>query len=305
MAMFVVRKTGILIGFIILAVWLSAGMSTAGDTFDVDHPLTPPAKEFSGQCPVCGMSRSMWARTWVRFDEVDGISEVCSFHCLADLSLKSGAVPGSIRLALYHSPQTMVRADKAVIVMGSSAKGTMSPTSKIVFSDPQDAEAFVAQKGGQTVRFQDALDMARASVVKENTMLVRKRLKKGKIIEPTADDRCQVCEMYPIRYPKHKCQILAKDKKRYHFCSTQCMFAFLNAPAQYGAAGLESLLIWVNDFSSGKWIGGRSAYYVSGVKTIYGPMGAEAFPFHKKSDARSFVDTHGGQIMLFDAVKVH
>jgi len=119
-------------------------------------------------------------------------------------------------------------------------------------------------------------------------LAVRKTgLKKGKIIEPTADDRCSVCEMYPIRYPKHKCQIHTKDKKLYHFCSTQCMFAFLKDPARYGAgaAGLESLFIWVSDFSSGKWTGGGSAYYVSGAKMIYGPMGAEAFPFHKKSDA--------------------
>jgi len=252
-------KRSMKIAFVFVFIWLSAGISNAGDVFEVDHPLMPPVKEFSGQCPVCGMSRSMWARTWIGFNEIDGLSEVCSFHCLADLCLKSGAVPGSIRLALYHAPKTMVAADKAVIVIGSSAKGTMSPTSKIVFAHRQDAEAFVSLKGGQSALFHDALEMARAGVVNENTLLIRKRLKKGKIIEPATDDRCSVCEMYPVRYPKHKCQVHTRDRKVYHFCSTQCMFAFLEDPAQYGEPGLESLLIWVSDFSSGKWTGGRSA----------------------------------------------
>jgi copper chaperone NosL len=57
---------------------------------EVQHPIMPPNSQYEGQCPVCGMVRSMWARTWITFDEVKNVSQVCSFHCLADWILKSG-----------------------------------------------------------------------------------------------------------------------------------------------------------------------------------------------------------------------
>jgi nitrous oxide reductase accessory protein NosL len=276
----------------------------AADRFKVDHPLTPPSTEFSGQCPVCGMTRAMWARTWAEFDETDGVSEVCSFHCLADLTLKSGVFPRNIRLAVYHAPHKMVDSARATIVVGSTAKGTMSPRSKIVFADNQSARAFVAAHGGETASFRTALDIARAGVAGENTMLVKKRLKKGKIIEPGADDRCVVCEMYPSRYPRNKCQIHATDGKIYHFCSTQCMFAFLKNPDQHAISGFKPQLIWVIDFKSGSWISGRTAYYIVGAKDVYGPMGFEALPFDKKNDADSFVAKNGGRILLFGEVTI-
>ena len=49
-----------------------ACLSDASDQFNVEHPLMPPSTEFSGQCPVCGMMRAMWARTWIEFDQTDG-----------------------------------------------------------------------------------------------------------------------------------------------------------------------------------------------------------------------------------------
>ena len=68
----------------------------------------------------------------------------------------------------------MIDAAAAVIVMGSTAKGTMSPRSKIVFADIEQAQAVVAAHGGETVSFTTALDVARAGVSGENTMLVKK-----------------------------------------------------------------------------------------------------------------------------------
>jgi nitrous oxide reductase accessory protein NosL len=188
--------------------------------------------------------------------------------------------------------------------MGSAAKGTMSPKSKIVFADIEQANAFVAAHGGQTASFNTALDVARAGVSGENTMLVKKRLKKGKILEPGADDRCAVCEMYPSRYPKNKCQVHAKDGNVFHFCSTQCLFSFLQNPGRYAKSGFAPRLIWVIEYTSGRWISGRSAYYIVGAQDVYGPMGFEALPFDKKSDADSFAGQHGGKILLFGEVTV-
>jgi nitrous oxide reductase accessory protein NosL len=298
-----IKMLGAVVPAIVILLILGS-FSSASDRFTVDHPLMPPSPQFSGQCPLCGMGRSMWARTWIEFDQTDGVTQVCSFHCLADFTRKSGVLPKNIRLAVYHAPQKMIDSAGAVIVMGSTAKGTMSPKSKIVFADIQQAKAFIAVHGGQTASFATALDVARAGVAGENTMLVKKRLKKGKIVEPEADDRCAVCEMYPSRYPKNKCQIHAKDGKIYHFCSTQCMFTFLEHPDRYLKAGFAPQLIWVIEFSSGRWISGRSAYYIVGAQDVYGPMGFEALPFDKKSDAESFSGQRGGTILLFKDVTI-
>ena len=296
------RKILVALLYAIVMLLMPGSFSSASDRFKVDHPLMPPSPQFSGQCPLCGMVRSMWARTWIEFDQTDGVSQVCSFHCLADLTLKSGVFPKNISLAVYHTPKKMIDSAAAVIVIGSTAKGTMSPTSKIVFAGIQQAKEFVSTHGGKTASFTTALDVARAGVSGENAMLVIKRLKKGKIVEPGTNARCAVCEMYPSRFPKHKCQIHAKDGGIHHFCSTQCMFVFLNDPDLYVKPGFSLQLIWVIDFDSGRWISGRSAYYIVGAKDVYGPMGFEALPFDKKSDADSFAGHNGAKILLFGEV---
>ena len=298
------RKALIAMAHSIGALLLPGGFSFASDRFEVDHPLMPPSPDFSGQCPLCGMTRSMWARTWIEFDPMDGVSEVCSFHCLADLMRKSGGRPKNISLAVYHAPKKMIDSTQAAIVMGSTAKGTMSKKSKIVFADIQQTKAFVSARGGRTTSFGIALDAAQADVLSENAMLVKKRIKKGKIVEPAANDRCAVCEMYPSRYPRNKCQVHARDGKTYHFCSTQCMFTFLKKPDQYVKSDFMLHLIWVTDFNSGSWTSGRSAYYLVGAKDVYGPMGFEALPFDLKSDADSMTEASGGRILLFGEVTV-
>jgi nitrous oxide reductase accessory protein NosL len=283
---------------------LSANLCDASDRFKVAHPLMPPSKAFSGQCPVCGMLRSMWARTWIEFSATDGVRQVCSFHCLADFSQKSGDVPGNIRLAVYHAPQKMVDSASAIVVVGSSARGTMSPKSKVVFGDARKAKAFVRAHGGEIASFRTALETAQAEVSGENAMLVKRRLKKGKIVEPQAGDRCPVCEMFPARYPRNKCQIHATGGNVHHFCSTQCMFALLESPAKFVKPAFKPKLIWVIDRTSGRWISGRSAYYVVGAKDVLGPMGFEAFAFDKKTEADIFTGKSGGTILLFKDVSV-
>jgi copper chaperone NosL len=197
-----------------------------GSDCNIQHPFMPPNERYKGQCPVCGMVRSMWARTWITFDEVKNVSQVCSFHCLADWILKSGKEPTNVMLTIYHQPEISVPASDAVIVIGSTAAGTMSPVSKIVFADKSEAEDFSKSCIGELVGYTKALEAAKKSVAKENTMINTRRLKRGKIVEPNEDDDCPVCGMYPKRYPYGKCQIIAKKGRVIHFCSTQCLFAF-------------------------------------------------------------------------------
>lgn len=270
----------------------------------VQHPFMPPDDRFHGQCPVCGMIRPMWARTWITFDPQDGVDQVCSFHCLADWSLKSGQDARHVKLTVYHDPEMAIPAEKAFIVMGSTAAGTMSPVSKIVFADRPAAEAFAAACGGAVVGYSKALLTAKTSAVDENRNINARRLETGKIVEPSDGDPCIVCGMFPQRYPYGKCQIQTRDGRTFHFCSTQCLFAFLGSQTRYTDAPIEPLLIWVVDRSTGMWISGRTAFYVVGSSKVFGPMGHEAFPFHSRKEAQDFAETNGGRPLIFDQVTI-
>ncbi|MGD9247100.1 MAG: nitrous oxide reductase accessory protein NosL [Desulfobacteraceae bacterium] len=274
----------------------------AADPCMVDHPIMPPRKDLTGQCPNCGMVRPMWARTWVTFENSEGKSQACSFHCLADIALKAGEDPENVQVALYLAPEKMVPAQKAFFVVGSKAKGTMTMKSKIAFPSKAEAEKFSGSCGGEVVGFAQALTVAKAGIAKENPMLIKNRLKKGVIIEPVDDkDHCPVCNMYPARYPNHKCQIITKDKEIYHFCSTQCLFEFLKHSSKYAKKEVVPFRIWVSDFPTGAWISGKTAYYVTGSRQ-HGPMGLEALAFDKKRTASDFAGKEGGKVLTFTHV---
>jgi nitrous oxide reductase accessory protein NosL len=270
----------------------------------IQHPFMPPKAQYQGQCPVCGMVRSMWARTWITFEAIKNVSQVCSFHCLADWCLKSGQEPTKVKLAIYHQPNTGIPANEAVIVMGSTAAGTMSPTSKIVFADKPKAEIFAQNCSGDIVDYRKALEAAIASVKNENKMIHSRRLKKGKIVEPGEDDKCPVCGMFPKRYPYGKCQLKTKNGHTVHFCSTQCLFAFLGKQEMYVDKSIDPLLIWVVDRNSGMWISGRTAFYVIGSKKVFGPMGYEALPFNSLGEAEAFTGTNGGSTSIFSDLTI-
>ncbi|HSO20468.1 MAG TPA: nitrous oxide reductase accessory protein NosL [Desulfosarcina sp.] len=270
----------------------------------VQHPMMPPNNQYEGQCPVCGMLRSMWVRTWITFDEVKNVSQVCSFHCLADWIQKFGQEPTNVTLTLYHQPDTRISANDAVIVIGSTAVGTMSPVSKIVFADKTKAEDFAEICSGEIVDYTKALMTAKANVVKENAMNNARRLKNGKIIEPNENDNCPVCGMFPARYPYGKCQIKTKDGQTIHFCSTQCLFAFLGKQKLYVDGTIDPLLIWVVDRTSGMWISGKAAFFVIGSTKAFGPMGYEALPFNSLEEAEEFTVSNGGKMMVFDQVTI-
>ncbi len=269
------------------------------DPCAVQHPFNPPNKEFSGQCPNCGMVRPMWARTWFTFQIGGKDFGVCSFHCLADVAMKSGEEPRKVMVAEYLEPKKMIPAEKAFFVMGSKAKGTMTMKSKPAFASKEKADEFAKSCGGTVLGFEEAFQAAKAGVPKENQVITGKRLKMGKIVEPVDNkDQCSICGMYPARYPKSKCQFLGTDKKVYHFCSTQCLFEFLKNPKKYVKGDVKPFLLWVIDYPTGTWISGRTAYYVVGSK-VQGPMGYEAFAFDKKEAAGEFARKDGGKVLSF------
>lgn len=276
----------------------------AADSCSVQHPLSPPKKDLPGACHNCGMMRPMWARTFISYEAAGERKEVCSLHCLAEATVNSGHQPHNVRVALYHDPYTMIPAASAFYVVGSKARGTMTMQSKIAFAREKAAQEFAHQCGGRVVGFDEALSLAAASFTRENEKIAENRLRKGKIVEPVDNkDVCPVCSMYPARYPKNKCQIQTRDKQVVHFCSTQCLFAYLKHPVKYSGKLLEPMSVWVVDYPSGAWIYGKNAYFVIG-STESGPMGKEAFPFVNRKSAEQFATAKKGKVLMFKDVTI-
>ena len=149
-----------------------------------------------------------------------------------------------------------------------------------------------------------ALLTAKTSANDENKTINVHRIEKGIIVEPGAKDHCAVCGMYPQRYPYGKSQVQSRNGETMHFCSTQCLFAFLGRQTQYVAAPIDPLLIWVVDRNTGLWISGRTAFYVIGSSKVFGPMGHEAFPFNSLQEAEAFTVENGGSTAVFKAVTI-
>jgi len=181
----------------------------------------------------------------------------------------------------------------------------MTSKSKAAFADRLQAVAFARSCGGQVAGYSETLAMAVADLDPENQVIDQKRLESGKIVPPAdGADECPVCLMFPARYPKHRCQIRNTDGSVFHFCSTQCLFAFLENPRRHARREIDPVAIWVSDYAGTRWISARTAYYVLGSKQ-WGPMGREAFAFDRIDAARRFQRRHGGAILHFDAVTLH
>ena len=135
-------------------------------------------------------------------------------------------------------------------------------------------------------------------------MISRRRVEKGKITMPVDhQDTCPVCDMFPARYPRHRCQIRFGAGPVAHLCSTRCLFGFLIDPAKYGRGDDRIAMIWVSDNQAGGWISAYTAYYVVGAST-FGPMGKEAFAFDTLDRARRYARANGGRVLAFGDVSL-
>jgi copper chaperone NosL len=285
------------------AKWISPLTVAADPNCTVDHPLAPPDPSLYGRCPNCGMMRSMWARTWKTFRLVEGPREACSFHCLAEMAFKADQTPQDVQTALFLQPRGMIPAEAGWYVVGSSARGTMTSVSKTAFASRSTAAAFARSCGGDVMDYPATYRMAAARLTAENAMIDKKRLAAGKIAIPAdLQDECIVCHMYPSRYPRHRSQVALPNGRIDHFCSTHCLFIWLGDSGNDIAAHDAQGMIWVSDFVSGRWISGRTAYYVVDSDWV-GPMGAEAVAFDRVVQAREFARGHAGRVLPFEQVK--
>jgi len=137
----------------------------------IEHPINdPPEYTKKTKCDNCGMDRNKWARTRHSFQNSKGQFYTCSIHCVAVLSMKLGEKAENIKAALYMNPEKMIDADKAFYVLGSSAPGTMSRTSKLAFPSMEAAYTFTTQYGGKMTGIKEVLSEADKEVRQSRPM---------------------------------------------------------------------------------------------------------------------------------------
>jgi nitrous oxide reductase accessory protein NosL len=291
--------------FVVLAGLLLPGtilsLVQAGEG-EIEHPMMNPAHYTDkGICSNCGMMLNMWARTRHAFSNSEGEFETCSLHCLADMSMRIDEQPRNVKSALFTAPEKMVPAADAVYVVGSSAPGTMTMKSKLVFASEKEARDFVAAKGGTVSDFSAAYEMAFKELAMSRPAIDARRKKTGKIKEPAETEGCTVCGMYPYRYPTYRSQILTMDKKTLHFCSTRCLVYYLANPAQYLDSPPKEMFTWVTVYPEGIYEYAGGLFYVVG-SGVHGPMGFEALPFRTRAEAGAFAAKEGGKVMRFEEI---
>ena len=266
---------------------------------EIQHPVMggiPGIKP--GQCLNCGMSIPVWGRTRHSFTLSDAQYTSCSIRCLTDMARKAGLPAENVKVALYLKPEKVIPADKAIYVIGSKARGTMTMRSKLAFAGQENADAFIKIHEGMSTDYAGALAAATTELDASYKKIEEKRLKKGMIVEPDPESRCQVCNMYPARYPKHKSQVQISDGSTVHFCSTQCLVAFKVEPEKYIKKPTQIKATWVQVFPEGGWEYADGLYYLTG-SSILGPMGPEALPFRLQKDAAKMAAEKGGKVYRY------
>jgi nitrous oxide reductase accessory protein NosL len=115
-------------------------------------------------------------------------------------------------------------------------------------------------------------------------------------------DRCPVCGMKVIRYPKFASAIQLRNRATFYFCSTGCMIRSWMHPEIYLAAtAAERKLPVVQEYFTGREVDARNVIFVFGSDVI-GPMGPALVPVLDENYLKVFKQRHGAksQFLLND-----
>jgi copper chaperone NosL len=114
----------------------------------------------------------------------------------------------------------------------------------------------------------------------------------------SSSDRCPVCGMKVIRYPKFSCAIQLQDTSTYYFCSTGCMVRSWMHPEIYlGKQPTDLKQPVVREYFSGRQVDARRVIFVHGSDVI-GPMGPALVPVLDGKNRTVFMKRHGGKTVL-------
>lgn len=102
--------------------------------------------------------------------------------------------------------------------------------------------------------------------------------------------KCPVCGMFVSKFPRWAAMIVDEHGHKYYFDGVKDMMKYI-------LAGHKPKRAYVSDYYSGDVIEASKAYYVIG-SDVLGPMGKELIAFKSKSEAKRFLEDHGGKRIL-------
>jgi nitrous oxide reductase accessory protein NosL len=107
-------------------------------------------------------------------------------------------------------------------------------------------------------------------------------------------DRCPVCGMKVIRYPKFSSAIRLGNQDTYYFCSNGCMLKAWLHPEIFLKSTRQALsLAVVRDYFSGRQVDAQDVFWIAGSDVI-GPMGPAMVALQGSRSLTAFLKRHGG-----------
>lgn len=111
----------------------------------------------------------------------------------------------------------------------------------------------------------------------------------------SARDRCPVCGMKVIRYPKFSSAIRLANRDTFYFCSNGCMLKAWLHPEIFLQSSRQALsLAVVRDYFSGRQVDAREVFWIAGSDVI-GPMGPAMVASQGRDSVDTFLKRHGGR----------
>lgn len=112
------------------------------------------------------------------------------------------------------------------------------------------------------------------------------------------EDRCPVCAMRPIRYPRFAAAIELQEGITYYFCSPGCMLnAWLHPDIFLDAKPAQLKRPIAQEYLNGQALDARTAIWVSGSDVI-GPMGPALVPLKNATHLDAFRRRHGARTVF-------
>ena len=109
------------------------------------------------------------------------------------------------------------------------------------------------------------------------------------------EDRCPVCGMKPIRYPKFASAIQLSNDQTYYFCSNGCMLkAWLHPDIFLKSSRQQVLRAIVSEYFSGRQVDADAVSWIAG-SDIIGPMGPAMVAVQGDRSVKAFLSRHGGR----------
>ena len=124
-------------------------------------------------------------------------------------------------------------------------------------------------------------------------------------LHTSPDDRCPVCAMRPIKYPRFAAAIQLANGTTFYFCSAGCMLKAWLQPLIFLNCRAEALQRPVaQDYFSGEPVDARQVFWIAGSDVI-GPMGPALVPLREFAHVEAFRRRHGaGRIFRLETLNL-